>query len=400
MVHEVQMGRRKRMSFSKIKEVIDMPNLIEVQKKSYERFFEVDLREVLNDISPITDFSQKLVLEFVDYKLDNNPKYDVQQCRERDATYSAPLRVKVKLTNKETGEIIESDVFMGEFPLMTEQGTFIINGAERVIVSQLVRSPGAYYGFERDKSGKFLYSGTAIPNRGAWLEYETDSNGCVSVRVDRTRKIPVTVFLRALGFGDDEQLRDIFGENEYLEATIAKDSTKSKEEGLIELYKRLRPGEPPTVDSAETLLNNLFFDPKRYDFARVGRYKFNKKLGLGLRILDKELARPLVDNDGVVILDAGEIVTREVADKLADLAVNVAYIKVDEDKEQKVFGNGFCNAAPFLEEYGFDLKELGINEYVHYETLMNILAEYQDKSAEELADAIKLSIKFNIFSIH
>lgn len=392
MVHEVQMGKRKRMSFSKIREVIDMPDLIEVQKKSYERFFEVDLREVLNDISPIVDFSQKLVLEFVDYYLDKNPKYDVDECKERDATYSSALKVRVRLTNKETGEISESDVFMGDFPLMTEQGTFIINGAERVIVSQLVRSPGAYYGFERDKSGKVLYTGTAIPNRGAWLEFETDSNGCIYVRVDRTRKIPVTVFLRALGYGSDEQLYEIYGSNENLEATIVKDSTKNEDEGLIELYKRLRPGEPPTVDSAKTLLNNLFFDPKRYDFARVGRYKFNKKLRLGARIAGKVLARPLINmDDGEVILDAGQTVSRELANSLIDLGINEAYITVD-DKEVKVFGNGFCNAKRLLDPLGITPEEVGINECVHTATLKAIIEEYEGKPKEELIDGIKLSI--------
>ncbi len=392
MVHEVRMGKRSRMSFSRIREVIDMPDLIEVQKKSYERFFEVDLREVLNDISPIIDFSQKLVLEFIDYYLDKNPKYDVDECKERDATYSAALKVRVRLTNKETGEISESDVFMGDFPLMTEQGTFIINGAERVIVSQLVRSPGAYYGYERDKSGKVLYTGTAIPNRGAWLEFETDSNGCVYVRVDRTRKIPVTVFLRALGYGSDDELYGIYGHTDSLDYTISKDSTKNEDEGLIELYKRLRPGEPPTVDSAKTLLNNLFFDPKRYDFARVGRYKFNKKLSLGSRIAGQVLAKPLISMfDGEVILGAGETVTREIASTLVDKGVNEAYISVN-DKEVKVFGNGFCNADILLEPLGIDKEELGINEYVHMGTLKAIIDEHEDRPKEELIDAIKLSI--------
>ncbi|MBQ9624963.1 MAG: DNA-directed RNA polymerase subunit beta, partial [Clostridia bacterium] len=393
MIHEVSMGRRKRMSFSKIREVIDMPDLIEVQKKSYNHFFEVDLREVLNDISPIVDFSNKLVLEFIDYYLDENKKYDVDECKERDATYSTALKVKVRLTNRETGEVTESDVFMGDFPLMTEQGTFVINGAERVIVSQLVRSPGAYFGSTRDKSGKMLFSGTSIPNRGAWLEYETDSNGCVYVRVDRTRKVPVTVFLRALGYGSDEELYEIFGHNENLEATIAKDSTKNTDEGLIELYKRLRPGEPPTVESSSALLNGYFFDAKRYDFARVGRYKFNKKLGLGDRIVGKVLAKPLINPySGEVVLDAGETVSREVAATLVDLGVNEAYIQSDDDRAVKVFGNGFCNARILLDPLGINPDELGINEYVHMGTLKAIIDEYEGKPKEELIDGIKLSI--------
>jgi DNA-directed RNA polymerase subunit beta len=270
-VHPIKLGKNTRMSYSRIDEVLEMPNLIEVQKNSYEWFLTKGLGEVFHDISNITDYSGNLVLEFVDYSIDSKPKYSVEESKERDATYSAALRVKVHLINKETGEVKEQEIFMGDFPLMTEQGTFIINGAERVIVSQLVRAPGIYYSMQYDKTGKPLFSNTVIPNRGAWLEYETDSNDVLYVRVDRTRKLPITVLLRALGCGTDSEITDMFGENEIILATIDKDTAKSREEGLIEIYKRLRPGEPPTVESAEALINSLFFDPRRYDLAKVGR---------------------------------------------------------------------------------------------------------------------------------
>ena len=280
------MGKlRKRMSFSRIDEVLDMPDLIEVQKNSYRRFLEEDLREVLADVSPITDYTDNLVLEFVDYSLDEKAKNTVERCKERDMTYAAPLKVFARLKNRETGEIKESDVFMGDFPLMTEHGTFIINGAERVIVSQLVRSPGVYYGDQIDKAGKHLYSATIIPNRGAWLEYETDSNDVLWVRIDRARKLPITVILRAFGYGTDAEIVDLLGEDERLMATIQRgDNAKSQEDGLIEIYKRQKPGEPPSRDSAQSLLNSLFFDPKRYDLMRVGRYKYNKKPSLAKRL--------------------------------------------------------------------------------------------------------------------
>ena len=276
MVHPVQVGKRTRMSYSKIDEVLDIPNLIEVQKNSYRWFLEEGIKQVFEDISPITDYTENLVLEFVDYRLEKNPKYTVEECKERDINYSAPLKVRVRLINKETGEVKEQEVFMGDFPLMTEQGTFIINGAERVVVSQLVRSPGVYYSEETDKSAKKLYSATIIPNRGAWLEYETDSNEVLYVRVDRTRKLPLTVLLRALGYGTNAQIEELLGEDPRLSATLDKDNTNSEEEGLLEIYKRLRPGEPPTVESAKQLIYSLFFEPKRYDLARAGRYKINK----------------------------------------------------------------------------------------------------------------------------
>ncbi len=278
--HPVQVGKKIRMSYSRIKEVLDVPNLIEVQKNSYKWFLEEGLKEVFRDISPITDYTGNLILEFVDYSLDNEPKYTVEECKERDTTYSAPLKAKVRLINKETGEVKEQEIFMGDFPLMTDNGTFIINGAERVIVSQLVRSPGIYYTMDIDRTGKKLYANTVIPNRGAWLEYETDSNDILYVRIDRTRKLPITVPLRALGFGTDIQITKLLGEDERILATIQKDNAKTEEEGLLEIYKRLRPGAPPNVENARSLFNGLFFDPKRYDLAKFGRFKFHKKMSL------------------------------------------------------------------------------------------------------------------------
>ncbi len=280
-VKPVKLGNTERMSFGKIEEVIDMPNLIEVQKESYRWFLEEGLKEVFKDVSGITDYQDNLVLDFIDYTLDvDHPNYSVIECKVRDATYSAALRVTARLLNKATGEIKESNVFMGDFPLMTPSGTFVINGAERVIVSQLVRSPGVYYKMDHDKTGKELYSTTVIPNRGAWLEYETDVNDVFYVRIDKNRKLPVTSFIRALGMGTDAEILDFFGDDPRMKATIEKDQAHNIEEGLIEVYKKLRPSEPPTVDSAQTHIHNLFFDPNRYDMSRVGRYKYNKKLGM------------------------------------------------------------------------------------------------------------------------
>ena len=295
-VHDVNMGKgRVRKSFATIDEVVEMPDLIEVQKNSYERFLKEDLREVLNDVSPIYDFNGNLKLEFVDYSLDKTPKYSLEECRERDMTYATALKVLVRLTNNETGEVKESEVFMGDFPLMTPSGTFVINGAERVIVSQLVRSPGVYYKMEYDKTGKQLFSSTVIPNRGAWLEYENDVNDVLYVRIDKNRKLPMTAFIRALGLGTDEEIKEYFGEDERILATIDKDTTHTMEEGLFEVYRKLRPSEPPTVESAQFHLNGLFFDPRRYDLSRVGRYKYNKKLNLAGRITGRQLSRPIVN---------------------------------------------------------------------------------------------------------
>ena len=389
MPHPVTIGKRTRMSFSKIKEIADVPNLIELQVDSYKWFIEEGLKEVFEDISPIEDYTGNLILEFVDYSLDDKPKYDIEECKDRDATYCAPLKVKVRLINKETGEIKEQEVFMGDFPLMTEKGTFVINGAERVIVSQLVRSPGVYYALERDKTGKKLISSTVIPNRGAWLEYETDSNDVISVRVDRTRKQPVTVLLRALGIGTDAEIIELLGEDERLAATLEKDNTKTVEEGLIEIYKKLRPGEPPTVESASSLLNALFFDAKRYDLAKVGRYKFNKKLALCYRIMNKISAEDVVNPEtGEVFIKAGEKISYEVAKNIQNAGINVVTLLVEDEKVVKVIGNNFVDIKSHID---FDIDELDIKEKVHYPTLKEILEAYSEE--EEIKEAIKFRMK-------
>ena len=306
MPKPVKLGRKERMTFSKIDQVAQMPNLIQIQTESYNWFIEEGLKEVFEDISPIQDYAGNLALEFIDYSLNDPPKYEQEECKERDVTYAAPLKVRVRLINKETGEVKEQEVFMGDFPLMTEKGTFIYNGAERVVVTQLVRSPGPYYSMEIDKSNNKLFSAQIIPNRGAWLEYETDSNEVISVRVDRTRKQPVTTLLRALGFGTNQEIIDIFGEDTRLMKTLEKDATDNFEDGLKEIYKKLRPGEPPTVDSAQQLLNALFFDAKRYDLAKVGRYKYNKKLAISTRLAGTVAAEDVIDpNTGEIIIEAG-----------------------------------------------------------------------------------------------
>ncbi|MGL4797557.1 MAG: DNA-directed RNA polymerase subunit beta [Paraclostridium sp.] len=389
MPHPVTIGKRTRMSYSKIKEIADVPNLIEIQLDSYKWFLKEGLKEVFEDISPIEDYTGNLILEFVDYSLDEKPKYDIEECKERDTTYCAPLKVKVRLINKETGEIKEQEVFMGDFPLMTEKGTFIINGAERVIVSQLVRSPGVYYAQEMDKSGKRLISSTVIPNRGAWLEYETDSNDIISVRVDRTRKQPVTVLLRALGIGTDAEIIELLGEDERLMATLEKDNTNTVEEGLIEIYKKLRPGEPPTVESASSLLNALFFDAKRYDLAKVGRYKFNKKLALRYRIMNKISANDIINPEtGEVFVKAGEKISLEKASNIQNAGINVVTVLMDDEKEVKVIGNNFVDIKSHI---SFNIDDLNIKENVHYPTLKEILDEYSEE--EEIKEAIKTRIK-------
>ena len=366
------------MSFSKIKEIADVPNLIEIQVDSYKWFLEEGLKEVFTDISPIEDYTGNLILEFVDYSLDEKPKYDIEECKERDTTYCAPLKVKVRLINKETGEIKEQEVFMGDFPLMTDRGTFVINGAERVIVSQLVRSPGVYYSEERDKTGNRLISSTVIPNRGAWLEYETDSTGVISVRVDRTRKQPVTVLLRALGIGTDAEIINLLGEDERVLSTLEKDNTTNVDEGLIEIYKKLRPGEPPTVDSASSLLNSLFFDPKRYDLAKVGRYKFNKKLALCYRIMDKVASREIINPEtGEKFADAGDKISLELAREIQNSGINAVWIAIDDEKEIKVIGNNFVDIKSHI---NFDISDLNIKEDVHYPTLKEFMETYQDEA--------------------
>ena len=388
MVHPVQVGKRTRMSFGKVKDVTEMPNLIEVQLDSYQWFLKEGLHEVFEDINPITNFTGNLVLEFVDYKLDmDNIKYSVEKCKERDATYAAPLKVSVRLQNNETGEIKEQEVFMGDFPLMTEQGTFIINGAERVIVSQLVRSPGVYYSFNVDKTGEKLYSSTVIPNRGAWLEYETDSNDIIYVRIDKTRKLPISILARAMGFGSDQELLDYFGEDERFKATIEKDNTKTKEEALLEIYKRLRPGEPPTVDSAISLIDSLFFDAKRYDLSRVGRYKFNKKLALNLRLVNQVAATDIVNpQTGEIMVEQGKKIGRSLAEEIQNVGINSVDILV-EDRVVRVIGNHFVDIKNFV---SFNIEDLNIRELVHYPTLKEILDNYDDE------DTIKEEIKKNL----
>ncbi|WP_300384754.1 DNA-directed RNA polymerase subunit beta [Clostridium sp.] len=384
MVHPVQVGKRTRMSFGKVKDVTEMPNLIEVQLDSYQWFLREGLHEVFHDINPISNFTGNLVLEFVDYKLDmDNIKYSVEECKERDATYAAPLKVSVRLQNKETGEIKEQEVFMGDFPLMTEQGTFIINGAERVIVSQLVRSPGVYYNYSVDKTGEKLYSATVIPNRGAWLEYETDSNNIIYVRIDKTRKLPISVVARAMGLGSDQELLDYFGEEERFKATIEKDNTKTREEGLLEIYKRLRPGEPPTVDSAVSLIDSLFFDAKRYDLSKVGRYKFNKKLAINLRLVNQIAGVDIVNPEtGEIIVQQGEKINRNLADEIQNAGINSVDILV-EDKIIRVIGNHFVDIKKFI---SFDISKLNVKEMVHYPALKEILDSYDDEDTiiEEL----------------
>ena len=388
MVHPVKLGRNTRMSYSKIDEVLDMPNLIEVQKNSYKWFLEEGLREVFRDVSPITDYTGNLILEFPDYNLeDDNPKYSVEECKERDTTYSAPLKVKVRLINKETGEVKEQEIFMGDFPLMTENGTFVINGAERVIVSQLVRSPGIYYSSKLDRTGKELFSATVIPNRGAWLEYETDSNDVMSVRIDRTRKLPITVLLRALGYGTDLAITELLGEDERILATIQKDNAKTSDEGLLEIYKRLRPGEPPTVESATTLLNSLFFDPKRYDLAKFGRFKFNKKLSIASRITGFRAAEKIVNpQTGEIIVEEDVRIEREKAEIIQNCGINSVSLSV-EGKKIIVIGNNTVDLKAFVD---FDVSDLGITERVRYDILKKLIDE------NENPEALKRSIKESV----
>ena len=380
-VKPATLGKTQRMSFSRIDEVIDMPNLIEVQKNSYKWFLDQGLKEVFHDVATIEDFTGNLALEFIDYRL-GEPKYTIKECKERDATYAAPLRVTARLLNKETGEVKEQEIFMGDFPLMTDAGTFVNNGAERVIVSQLVRSPGVYFGASYDKTGKHLYTATMNPNRGAWLEYETDSNDVFYVRIDKNRKLPVTVLIRALGLSSDAQIREYFGEDERILATLEKDTTTNTEEGLLETYRKLRPGEPPTVDSAQTHLNNLFFDPRRYDLSRFGRYKMNKKLALARRITGFTAARDVVAPlTGELLISAGEKITREMAEAAEAAGVSVAYLTIDE-KEVKVITNGTVDAQGF---FSFDVSECGINEKVSFAELRAILEAGLDEAGQKEA---------------
>ena len=384
----INTGKGIRMSYSRQKDVLEMPNLIEVQKNSYQWFLDEGLKEVFEDISPIADYSGQLSLEFVDFRLcEEEKKYSIEECKERDATYAAPLKVMVRLYNKETDEIKQHEIFMGDMPLMTETGTFVINGAERVIVSQLVRSPGIYYAIGHDDIGKTLFSSTVIPNRGAWLEYETDSKDVFYVRVDRTRKVPITVLIRSLGIGTNAEIIELFGEEPKILASIEKDPSDNYQDGLLELYKKIRPGEPLSVDSAESLINAMFFDPRRYDLAKVGRYKFNKKLALKNRITGFVLSEDVVDtSSGEIIAEAGTVVTRELADDIQDAAVPYVFVQTEE-RNIKVLSNMMVNLANFVD---VDPEELGINERVYYPVLERILEENED--IEDIKSAIKKNI--------
>ena len=387
-IRPIKSGKSFRMSYSRQKEVLEMPNLIEIQVDSYKWFLESGLKEVFDDISPITDYSGKLSLEFVDFTLcEDDVKYSIEECKERDATYAAPLKVKVRLHNKENDEINEHEIFMGDLPLMTATGTFVINGAERVIVSQLVRSPGIYYAIAHDKLGKKLYSSTVIPNRGAWLEYETDSNDIFYVRVDRTRKVPITVLIRALGYGTNAEIIDLFGEEPKILASLTKDTSESYQEGLLELYKKIRPGEPLAVDSAESLITSMFFDPRRYDLAKVGRYKFNKKLLLRNRICGQVLAEDVVDEStGEILAEAGTEVDKALANKIQNAGVPFVWIQT-EQRNAKVLSNMMVDLGEWVD---FDPESAGVTELVYYPVLQKILEE--NASEEDIKDAIHKNI--------
>ena len=380
-VKPVKLGKTERMSFSHIDEVISMPNLIEVQKNSYQWFLDEGLKEVFHDIGTIEDYTGNLALSFVDFRLDKEPKYSIKECKERDVTYAAPLRVTARLLNKETGEVKDQEIFMGDFPLMTDAGTFVINGAERAIVSQLVRSPGVFYGDAKDKVGNDLYSATMNPNRGAWLEYETDASNVFYVRIDKNRKLPVTVLCRALGLSTNEDILNFFGEDERILATLEKDTTKNQDEGLLEVYRKLRPGEPPTVESATSQINMLFFDPRRYDLSRFGRYKMNKKLSLARRIIGFVAAENVVDPlTGEVLIEANTKITREMAEKADNAGVNLVVLKMEdalkeEAKKVKVITNGCVDAQGF---FSFDVKECGINERCSFDEIKKILDTTSD----------------------
>ena len=398
MVKEHKLGKNTRMSFSKIGEEYEMPNLIEVQKKSYQWFLEKGLMEVLHDVSPIVDYSGNLHIEFVDFRIEETPKYPVEECKDRDVNYAAPIRVTVRLYNKATGEVMEREIFMGDFPLMTENGTFVINGAERVIVSQIVRSPGMYYDSAVDKTGKKLFTSTVIPYRGAWLEYETDLNDVFSVRIDKNRKIPVTILVRALGVDTDADIINMFGDNRLIMSTLEKDTMNSEaekngttagDEALKEIYKKLRPGEPPLVESAQILINNLFFDPKRYDLAAVGRYKYDKKMGLAARIAGQTLSRAVADPyTGEIIAEAGEVLDRAKADAIEYAGVNEVWVKLHDESEMKLFSNGTVYPEVVL---GYDLRDIDVTGKVNAAVLNEII-----ESVGTDADAVKEECKLRM----
>ena len=384
MLHTEKYGKTERVSFSRNRQVLDLPNLISVQTESYDWFIKKGLKEVFEDISPITDYAETMVLEFVDYYFDSEPKYSEEESKDRDVNFSTPLKVKTRLINKETGEVKEQEVFMGDFPLMTNKGTFIINGAERVIVNQLVRSPGAYYAVEIDKSGNKLYSSTVIPNRGAWIEYDTDSSGVVNVRVDRMRKLPVTTLLRALIFKTDAEIIEALGDIKELRNTLEKEVSKTREEALIEIYKKLKPGDPAALESAEPLIHNMFFDPRRYDLAKVGRYKFNKKLALRNRITDTFAKNDIVNEEtGEIIVEAGGYINEKTAIDIENAGINIVDI-IHEGEEIRVIGNHFVDLEAF--EIPFDVSEFDLSEKVYYPVMKEILDTY--KKEEDIKKAV------------
>ena len=390
-VKDVQHGKTTRKSFARINEILEMPNLIEVQKKSYQWFLDEGLREVFADTASITDYTGNLELSFLDYSMDEAPKYSVEECKARDATYASPLKVRMRLRNKETGEIKEQEIFMGDFPKMTDSATFIINGAERAIVSQLVRSPGVYYGREYDKTDKLLLSATVIPYRGAWLEYETDANDVFYVRIDKNRKIPITSFIRAIGVKTDAEIKELFGEDPLIVATLDKDPAHTSDEALIEIYKKMRPGEPPTVESATSLMDAMFFDVRRYDISAVGRYQFNKKLDIARRITGHKLLEPVVDPmTGEVLAEAEEILTRDKARLLSRRGVNHAVIEPGEGTAVKVFGNGMVDIGDFQEYTGFTAEELDVKEKVRFAVLKEIIDS--GASGDELKKTVQTRI--------
>ena len=375
-VKPIQLGKTTRMSFSKINEVIDMPNLIGIQKDSYEWFLQDGIKEVFRDVSPITDANGKYELSFISHRFDDKIKYTIEECKERDATYAVPIRVTARLLNKETGSVIDNEIYMGDLPLMTDSGTFVINGSERVVVSQLVRSPGVYYGFEHDKTGKKLFKATVIPNRGAWLEYEMDANDVFYVRIDKNRKIPVTTFLRSIGLSTNAELTGKFGDDPRITCTIEKDSTQNKEEALLEVYKKLHPGDMASVESAQNQLNMLFFDAKRYDLSRFGRYKYNKKLAISERIYGKKAAEAVIAPlTGEILVDEGEVITKEKALEIENAGViDVTVVHpTREGATVKVCGNGMVDIKTYTGD--MDVESLGINEHVRFAVLRDILEE-------------------------
>ncbi|MBQ6890649.1 MAG: DNA-directed RNA polymerase subunit beta, partial [Oscillospiraceae bacterium] len=390
MVKDQMFGKTLRKSYAKYQEILEMPNMLKIQKDSYQWFLETGLREVFKDVGTITDFSGKLELSFLDYSMEDKPKYTIEECRERDATYSRPIKVRVRLRNTETEEIKEQDIFMGELPVMTNGGTFVINGAERVIVSQIVRSPGMYYGHEVDKADQHTYTATVIPYRGAWLEYETDNNNCFYVRIDKNRKLPITCLIRAMGVDTDEKIKEMFGDDERILATLEKDTCKTREEGLLEIYRRLRPGEPPTVETAAAHLEGLLFDAHRYDVSIVGRYKFNKKMDIWSRLAGQELVDAITDPmTGEVLAEPGEIISRAKAHALSDAGVNEAVVKIG-DKHVKIFSNGMVDMAKFV---SFDPKQYGVKEKVRLCVLKEMLEtvaedEWEDAIAQRMDELI------------